>query len=562
MQVKKSLKVILYSLVLFLCAVFVCRSIYSAGLTHEPKKSGTDAAGYAILSQQIRKDKFLNKLTASPKPSKVEAIAIQVARDSKENHKRWETGLAPNSFRYNPSLSRNVSQYPLGTSYLMSFFPQQLEVRALLIACLVCTTVLFSYLVVNAWVSPLGLRALIIFSWLICLWLCREYLSHSFSMFPTIVLSLLCGLISMKAGYFDKLSPIVAGTSTIIKGRDTIIGLGLILGLSLWFRTSNILLGPPILASLLFCPRYSDSGAPAMGRPAILERLKTFWHEKSLLLRKFLPLASGFVIGLMPLLVSNFIISGNILFSNYPSYDRATASSIWSIYGNLETLFLRSGPDSLLLLLAVVVLIICEMRSSSMGYMYASHYWKLALIIFACSALVISLKTVTTSYYVSSVAFFYLAHGLTWLVDSLAYRKKNGSLSFIMCAIVLVVSVITTGLYIPSLSRVLDNTMAQETIPLPESLKSEDIVVWSDEESGYLYYRFGIPGLRHTRMSSELSQAIICNLHRNGYRQYLEGPIGQWKLPGDHMLYDLGKPISNQPTEIREIIPKVSLCRR
>ena len=132
----------------------------------------------------------------------------------------------------------------------------------------------------------------------------------------------------MKVGYFDKLSPRVSGLNTRITGRNTVIGLGFILGLSLWFRTSNILLGPPIVASLLFCPRYPDSEAQAIGQPAILERLKTFWHERRLLLRKFLPLASGFVVSLMPLLASNLTISGNILFSNYPSQDRAAASSI------------------------------------------------------------------------------------------------------------------------------------------------------------------------------------------------------------------------------------------
>ena len=381
MHVKKILKIILYSFVLFLCAIFVFRSIYSAGIVQEPKKSGTDAAGYSILSKQIRRDKFLNKLTASPKPSKPEAIAIQIARDSKESHKKWETGLAPNSFRYNPSLSRNVSQYPLGTSYLMSFFPQQLEVRALLIACSAGTTLVFSYLVVNAWQSPLGLRSLIVFSWIICIWLCREYLSHSFSMFPTVVLSLLCGLVSMKTSYFDRLSPAGAGTNTRTTSRSMVAVLGLMLGLALWFRTSNILLGPPILISLLLPPHYSNSEAQTIRRSAILTPLKTFWNETKALPRKFLPLASGFVAGLMPLLISNFILSGNILFSNYPSYDRDPVSSIWSIYGNLETLFLRSGPDSLLLLLAIVVLTICEMRSSSIGLRDASHYWKLAIII-------------------------------------------------------------------------------------------------------------------------------------------------------------------------------------
>ena len=286
MHVKKILKIILYVFILFLCTVFVFRSIYSAGLDQEPKKSGTDAAGYSILSKQIRKDKFLNKLTASPKPSKLETIAIQAARDSKESHKSWETGLAPNSFRYNPRLSRNVSQYPLGTSYLMSFFPGRLEVRGLLIACLVGASLVFSYLVVNAWKSPFGLRGLIIFSWIICLWLCREYLSHSFSMFPTVVLSLICGLVSMKASYFNKLSSTVAGINTRIAGRKTVIGLGLMLGLSLWFRTSNILLGPPIVASLLICPSSADSEAQTNGRPAILKRLKACWHERRLLIQR------------------------------------------------------------------------------------------------------------------------------------------------------------------------------------------------------------------------------------------------------------------------------------
>lgn len=262
----------------------------------------------------------------------------------------------------------------------------------------------------------------------------------------------------------------------------------------------------------------------------------------------------------MPLLTSNFILSGNILFSNYPSYDRAPVSSIWSIYGNLETLFLRSGPDSLLLLLAVVVLTICEMRSRSIGLRDASNYWKLTVIILVCSALLISLKTVIASYYVASVAFFYLAHGLTWLTDSLAYRKKDGPRSGVICGIVLAVSVITIVPYIPSLSHVVDNTITQEEIPFLESLRSEDIVVWSDEESGYLYYRFGILGLWHTRMSSELSQSIMCILNRNGYKQYLEGPIGQRKLPGNNKLYALGEPIDNSAIEVREIISKGGLC--
>ena len=155
-----------------------------------------------------------------------------------------------------------------------------------------------------------------------------------------------------------------------------------------------------------------------------------------------------------------------------------------------------------------------------------------------------------------------MAHGLTWLTGSLASRRKNRHLTGIICGIVLAISLITIVPYIPSLSRVLDNTLTQEEIPFLESLRSEDIIVWSDEESGYLYHRFGILGLRHTRMSGELSQSIMCNLNRDGYKQYLEGPVAQWKLPGNHKLYHLGAPISNGVVEVREIISEGGLCPR
>ena len=126
--------------------------------------------------------------------------------------------------------------------------------------------------------------------------------------------------------------------------------------------------------------------------------------------------------------------------------------------------------------------------------------------------------------------------------------------------LVLGMVVITIGPYIPSLSRTADKAITQEDSRLPKELLSNDLVVWSDEESGYLYYRFGLIGLRHTRMSSKLSQSIMCKLNRDGYKQYLEGSINQGKLPGNPNLYTLGKPINSGATEVRVIIPKSNLC--
>ena len=555
---KRLIKAMLYGFVLFLCAIFVFRSIYSAGLVQEPKKSGTDAAGYAILAKQIREDRLLNRLTASPRPSELEAIAIQAARDGKEIHSEWETGLAPNSFRYNLKLSRNVSQYPLGTSYLMSFFPSQVEVRALLIACIGGSTLIFSYLILNAYQTPFGLKALILISWLICTWLCRAYLGHSFSMYPTVVLALMCGLVSMKAGGLGELSSTATSSST--KSPKTAVILGLMLGLSLWFRTSNILLGIPIVTSLLFCPESDYSVGRKKRQSGITERLRSLWRHKRLLLSRLAAVSTGFGIGLTPLLASNYIISRNILFSNYPSYDRAYSTSVWSIYGNLETLFLRSGSDSLLLVLAVVVLLVCEVRSTSIGSKHASEYWKLSIVVFFCSALLISLKVVIASYYVSCVAFFYLAHGLTWLISSLDGRKKKRSVVCVASGIVFAVGIVTVSPYLPSISVIRDTPSEEEHSLLMKSLGSENTVVWSDEESGYLYYNYGILGLRHTRMSSQLSTSIMCNLVNRGYKQYLEGSIDQRRFPGDYKLYSFGKPISVGTAVVREIMPTDKLC--
>ena len=82
----------------------------------------------------------------------------------------------------------------------------------------------------------------------------------------------------------------------------------------------------------------------------------------------------------------------------------------------------RSGLDSLLLLLAVIVLTMCDPRSRSMGIRHSFNHLELSIIMLACSGLVISLKTIITSYYEYSVAFVDLAHGLTWLVGSLTRR--------------------------------------------------------------------------------------------------------------------------------------------
>ena len=57
-----------------------------------------------------------------------------------------------------------------------------------------------------------------------------------------------------------------------------------------------------------------------------------------------------------------------------------------------------------------------------------------------------------------------------------------------------------------------------------EGAKSLDnLIIWSTEELGFLYHRYGIYGLRHKRMDNKLAIALMNEFNSRGYVQYLEG---------------------------------------
>ena len=497
----KILRLTLWWLVLCL---FLWRSVYSGTLEREPLKSGTDAAGYAITAQAIREGASLGEISKL-KDSTISDLAVDVANRNRMMTHHNETTLAPNSFTYNWRLNEHISQYPPGTGWLLSRFPEAVEARFLTVATTFIITFLIFLGLTLAGKGQAGLESIIGIYGIVLLWLQREYLSHSFSLHPSVISAVMMGILG---------GNILSAESTSISRRRiswlAISTLGGLLGLAIAVRTGNIFLLVPLTSCILYTSR----------------------KKVRLSACKLVVFTAGVCIGTAPLIAWSMSTSNQLLLSNYPSYDKAFAGSLYAVYGNIERLALRSGIDSMLIIGTVIGLVIAsselEVRDQRI-----KGFWRMSLVIFSVYFLLISSKLVVTPYYISTFCLFYCTLMVSRLIivsSNLSSFKlfRAGSLGFGMATIALIIAIspylghISSDLKLPLSKDIVREDLAKK-LGLEGAKSLDNLIIWSTEELGFLYHRYGIYGLRHKRMDNKLAIALMNEFNSRGYVQYLEG---------------------------------------
>lgn len=486
-------------------SVFLWRSVYSGTLEREPLKSGTDAAGYAITAQAIREGAQLGVISKL-KDSTISDIAVEVADDKGVMNHHNETTLAPNSFTYNFRLKEHISQYPPGTGWLLSRFPEAIEVRLLTITTTLATTFFIFLGLILVGVNQIGLESVVGIYGIVLLWVQREYLSHSFSLHPSLVSAVLMGILG---GYIINVEK-----SGITESRRLswiiIAALGGLLGMATAIRTGNIFLLIPLITCIFYSSR----------------------KQVRVITRRLLVFVAGFCIGIVPLIMWSFLTSNQVILSNYPSYDKAFASSLYAVYGNIERLALRSGIDSTLILGTVITLVIASDNIDGRNQSIKG-FWRISLAIFCLYFLLISSKLVVTPYYISTFCIFYCTLAISRLIIascSLTNFKLAwaGLLSFGLAAATSAIAAIPYSSQMSSdlrisLSKEENREILAKKLHLKDVMSLDYIIVWSTEELGFLYHRYGIYGLRHKRMADGLAIALMDEFNNRGYIQYLEG---------------------------------------
>ena len=497
----KVLRLTLWWLVLCL---FLWRSVYSGTLEREPLKSGTDAAGYAITAQAIREGASLGAISKL-KDSTISDLAVDVANRNGVMTHHNETTLAPNSFTYNWRLKEHISQYPPGTAWLLSRFPEAIEVRLLTIETTFITVFLMFFGLSLTGKDKAGLESIIGIYGIVLLWVQREYLSHSFSLHPSAISAVMMGILG---GY------ILSTENTGITRRPiswlVIATLGGLLGLAIAVRTGNIFLLVPLVSCIFYTSRKQV-------------RLSAY---------KLFVFTAGICIGISPLIVWSLSTSDRLFLSNYPSYDKAFAGSLYAVYGNIERLALRSGIDSMLIVGTLIGLVIVSSDLEARDQRIKG-FWRMSLAIFSTYFLLISSKLVVTPYYISTFCIFYctlLISRLIIVYCDVSHFKLlwAGSLGFGLATIASTIAIVPYLGHISSdLKLSLSKDMAREVLAkklgLEDAQSLNSLIIWSNEELGFLYHRYGVYGLRNIRMDNSLAIALMNEFNNRGFVQYLEG---------------------------------------
>ena len=236
-------RLITWFFILLSCLSLVTFSVFGNVLKQEPRKSGTDSSGYSILAKSIRRGDFSTAIDKSIAQKEVLKIATRWAGKSNIP----ETGLAPLSFRYNNKEEKHLSQYPLGTSLLMSFFSSKIEARSLIIAYIYAISTIFMYLLIRSFKTGSGLNIGLTFIALcIYIWYARSSIFGSFSVYPSTVLSLLSGVsLGLATSRFERFR--FSG----LRSQMFLLGTALSTGLATFFRISNVFVLLPVLGILV-----------------------------------------------------------------------------------------------------------------------------------------------------------------------------------------------------------------------------------------------------------------------------------------------------------------------
>lgn len=212
----------------------------------------------------------------------------------------WEFAIAPECHRYKHATDKIISQYPPGTGFLLSLFPEGKRVRLLY---LLVETILFgwfAYLVAAARTTGAALLLFALGAFAVIQLNYEGYMS--FSLAPSMLLCILLGYSTVKL--------LVSRD-----GRERILLsaiCGALLGISVGMRTANILLAGG------FALAYADM--------FLRKRQWNIWPAA-------LAFALALMISLIPCFAANTINAGGLLATTYGSGDAAHPVLTWRQIG-------------------------------------------------------------------------------------------------------------------------------------------------------------------------------------------------------------------------------------
>ena len=514
------------SVILLLVQFHACTSIGSS----QYEIGGCDPFGYARQARLFRQANHPLDGFNTDLQDKAYQHLKRWAQSTELNQKDWFQMVAPHCHHYRPSSDKLIIQYPFGTGWLMSLFPEEYERRWLAIGSLSIATTLGIFKL-NQEKSPL-LQVFRTFNTLILINTIQIFWSRSDSLAPSILIAYISAEMALT---YVKTPPKRIQSLTTLS-----IILGLLLGFSITIRPGNLFFW---FAGLLVI------GLIACSNPAQHQALKRIigWGGVSLL-----P-------GTLANFYFNAVNTGSAFVTTYTPKDTRLTDNPEIILSNYSKLGNGDGRILLLICSGLVGITLIKLMGSGRLSKHNHACLKLSAIMFTGWGSLILLLLLSTAkivflpHYLACQVIFTstlvccsdVDKGNTTPLGQVSRHKALAQWSDHIRTMVMTLSSIVIML----------QTFSQSNITQPTDnplvgIDRENSVIWAADIGSYFFYYYGLPTAKLLDANSESQNQAIDYLQREGVNQYF---IDEYKIPE---LVQLLKPDKRQLKKVGEFRQK------
>ena len=426
---------------------------------------GCDDFGYMRQAELFR-DKGLDGFdTRLQTPA--ERALVEVMRASGSETESWYQAVAPHCHHYRESTDRVILQYPPGTGWLMSVFPQDEQQRLHRIVGIVAIGAVFAFLVGIA-PTPIA-AAFALAAGALAMW-AVSYGSDSVA--PATALAALCGVLALPALERRNLLALAA--------------LGLLCGLAGSVRIPNLII-PLTVGLILFVALVAQFNWRSFGA--------------------LLVFGTAVLAGLAPLVWANFVNTGSFFATTYSSIDAsAPRFGLEEILQGLQFYFRLNAEGFPLIAACAMALLIFIERPRSLVAATTLLAMLLSVVYFVP-------KQVLIGYYMTPISVFVLA-----VAAGLAALGAHRPVARSATGAILAAAVIGLGTAF-CLLRPFPATPVPEMGADVLAALTPDTVVWADISGGRFVLDHGVYSAKAGFTSIENQTRMFDGLTAAGTRQ-------------------------------------------
>lgn len=396
----------------------------------------------------------------------------------------WVIAIAPECHRYKHATDKIISQYPPGTGFLLSLFPEGKRVRLLYLLVETILFGCFAYLLAAARTTGAALLLSALGGFVVIQLNYEGYMS--FSLAPSMLICVALAYSTVKL--------LVSGNDRERVLLSTICGA--LLGISVCMRTANILLAGG------FALAYADM--------FLRKRQWNIWPAA-------LAFALALLIALIPCFAANMINAGGSLATTYGSGDAAHPVLTWQqISAAIDYYFFGEGIgyvfDAGLTITALFEIGRHFFKWNSIPYLRFINNvtWAIAAVYYLTHDILNSYYLIPTALFSMSLIVFGLCESKPSKFTSRKRPVPSADLAAIACA--------SSAILIAGWAATLKQ--ASKPADLLPSLEPSAIV-WADQSGGLFSYYLK----RHTAMLDrawpEMQHRMIAAVAADGRFQYL-----------------------------------------